>query len=334
MQMIKFTEIGQFRHAIRNVCYRKEDEPVRKFPTLKFIGTVKLYGTNAGISYSKKEGIWCQSRSNIITPKNDNAGFATFIESRRDFFEAHFASMIAVLDSFARDNFIITIFGEWCGGNIQKGIAINGLEKMFVTFAIRLTDTLDPENHWYIPSDIKDHDLRIYSTYDFPTYEIEIDFNNPLESQAKIIEMVEEVEKECPVGKYFGVSGTGEGLVFANYGNQKRQYIFKAKGQKHSTSKVKKLAEVDVEKLKTINEFVEYVITENRLNQGIEQVFTVNNIEPDIKHTGLYLKWVSGDVFKEELDTLTKNGLEHKDVGKPMTTKARLWFMGYLNKIV
>lgn len=331
MQMIKFTEIGQFRHTIRNVCYKKEDEPIREFPTLKFIGTVKLHGTNAGISYSKKDGIWCQSRSNIITPEKDNAGFAAFVENRKSTLREWFES---IEESMAEENFAITLFGEWCGGNIQKNIAINGLDKMFITFAIRYTDMDDPENHYYFPSFFSDHDLNIYSAMEFPTYEINIDFNNPLESQAKIIEMVEKVEKECPVGKYFGVSGTGEGLVFANYENQKRQYIFKAKGQKHSTSKVKKLAEVDVEKLKTINEFVEYVITENRLNQGIEQVFTVNNIEPDIKHTGLYLKWVSGDVFKEELDTLTKNGLEHKDVGKPMTTKARLWFMVYLNKIV
>ena len=26
------------------------------------------------------------------------------------------------------------IYGEWCGGNIQKGVAINGLNKMFVIF--------------------------------------------------------------------------------------------------------------------------------------------------------------------------------------------------------
>ena len=45
-------------------------------PVLKFIGTVKLHGTSASVIFNDISGIWVQSRSNIITPQSDNAGFA------------------------------------------------------------------------------------------------------------------------------------------------------------------------------------------------------------------------------------------------------------------
>ena len=41
----------------------------------------------------------------------------------------------------------------------------------------------------------------------------------------------------------------------------------KVKGEKHSSSKVKKLASVDVEKLNSIKDFVDYAVTESRLEQ-------------------------------------------------------------------
>lgn len=44
------------------------------------------------------------------------------------------------------------------------------------------------------------------------------------------------------------------------------------KGEKHSASKVKTLAAVDPERLVNITEFVEYAVTENRLEQGTQKV--------------------------------------------------------------
>ena len=35
--------------------------------------------------------------------------------------------------------------------------------------------------------------------------------------------MVLEVEAECPIGKHFGVSGIGEGIVFAS---KNREFVF------------------------------------------------------------------------------------------------------------
>ena len=47
----------------------------------------------------------------------------------------------------------------------------------------------------------------------------------------------------------------------------------------------------------------------------------------DAKSTGEYIKWVMGDVFKEELDTLAESGLTTKDVSGQMATKIRKFYL-------
>lgn len=43
-------------------------DPSKPKPVLTFKGTIKLHGTNFGVSYNELEGMWAQSRENIITP--------------------------------------------------------------------------------------------------------------------------------------------------------------------------------------------------------------------------------------------------------------------------
>jgi hypothetical protein len=99
----------------------------------------------------------------------------------------------------------------------------------------------------------------------------------------------------------------------------------KIKGEKHSSSKVKTLAAVDVDKLNSITEFIEYAVTDSRFKQALENTFP--NDEPiDVKKMGDLIRWVVNDVIKEESDTLVKNGLEPKDVNKYVSTKVREMF--------
>jgi hypothetical protein len=78
-RMVKFPSIEQFRTVVSNINrdfnFVGLDEngdaiydPSLKKPTLTFKGTVKLHGTNAGVSYNEVDGLWAQSRENIITP--------------------------------------------------------------------------------------------------------------------------------------------------------------------------------------------------------------------------------------------------------------------------
>jgi len=343
-KFISFPKIGQFRNTIKSVVYHSRfsgiDEngdaifdPTSIPPTLTFEGTVKLHGTNAGVSINRDKEMWAQSRENIITITKDNAAFAFFVESNKDIFKELFNSINM------KDADFITIFGEWAGGNIQKGVAINGLEKMFVIFAVKLSyiDT-EKRTNIYLNSqefkNIKSIENRIYNIQDFKKFTVNIDFNKPEEIQNHLIEITAEVEKECPVGKAFGKVGIGEGVVYKHYKDDGSILQFKVKGEKHAGgSKPKKLQIVDTEKLNSVNEFVEYAVTESRLNQAIEKVFTANGEEIDIKKMGKFLKWVMSDIVAEEMDTLKNNNLEPKDVSKNVSNKARTWFIVKWNKI-
>jgi hypothetical protein len=166
----------------------------------------------------------------------------------------------------------------------------------------------------------------IYFISQFPSYELEIDFERPEEATEKLQEITLEVEKECPVAKHFGVSGIGEGVVWQSTEDFSSTFWFKVKGEKHSVTKVKKLASVDVEKLNSVREFVEATVTENRLEQGLS-VMKERGLEISRKTTGDYLRWVVSDILEEETDLLTKNGLCAKDVGGEISKKARVfWF--------
>ena len=326
-KFIRFTKIGQYRNIIKNVCHVPEGMVVSEYPTLTFKGTVKLHGTNAGISYTAEDGIWYQSRKSKITPEKDNAGFAFAMSTKEEYW-------YMVMKDLNKDGYITSIFGEWVGKGIQKGVAISELSKRFVVFAVKYTGIEDEADHYYIEPTFRNKDLDIYNILDFPTYTLSIDFNHPELAQVKMIKLVEEVENECPFAKNFGVSGIGEGIVWTNYNeNGYREHIFKTKGEKHSVSRVKTIAAVDIEKVNSINEFVEYAVTENRLNQAIEQVFTIADKKVQIQMMGDFLRWINKDILTEEKDVLQENGLELKDVGRALSSKARLWFMIYLDKV-
>lgn len=212
----KFPSIGQFRNVIQQVDhktrYRGQTDDGElimlegevDMPTLRFRGTTKLHGTNAAIVFTwnmlKHEyEVHAQSRKNIITPNSDNAGFAAF---------AHTTNTEAILSKIEKElgddmgytPEVIRVYGEWCGGNIQKGVALNGLDKMFVIFAIKV------DKQWLSDdklSKIKSQEDRIYNILDYPTHTVDIDFNKPKESVNKLVELTNEVEAECPVGKAF-----------------------------------------------------------------------------------------------------------------------------------
>ena len=324
MEFYRFTHINQFRNVISDINHYYEG---KEKPTLTFIGTTKLHGTNAGVCYDG-EKMWVQSRKNVITVEKDNAGFAFFVESHKDWFEK-------TLKELHKEGYVVSMYGEWCGGSIQKGVALNELSKRFVLFAIKYTNKEDHEDHVYVKPTVSSPENDVYNIYDFKTWTIDVDFKNPAYAQNQIVDWVLEVEKECPFAKEFGISGVGEGIVFSHFNEKgERLYIFKAKGEKHSASRVKTIAKIDPEKMDSINDFVDYSVTENRLNQAVEQVFTINSEEPSIKKMGDFLRWVINDISREEADTMVANKLEPKDVNKYISTKARVWFMEYLDKLV
>jgi len=337
---VSFSKIPQFRDVIRNVNNQTkfvglddDGEPTynthARKPTITFDGSVKLHGTCSSVCFTS-DGIasemWCQSRNRILSIDSDNNGFWQFCYDRKDTFLDLGNQIIQEVELKKYE--ILTIFGEYCGQGINQGCAIHQLSKRFIIFAIKVVPQ-EGDSYYIDSSNLRDSDNQIYNIADFKTFQVNIDFNYPELAQNKMVEFVNEVETECPVGKAFDVSGVGEGIVWVGAYEGVR-HVFKTKGEKHSVTKVKKIAAVDVEKVNSIKEFVEYAVTENRLNQAITEVF--EGEEPTIQKMGDFLRWTVSDIATEEVETLSNNNLILKDVGRAISNKARPWFQELLNK--
>ena len=334
---ISYPKIQQFRNIVadinREVNFIGLDEDKNPIydttiqkPIIIFKGTVKLHGTNASVCFNSSDGFWVQSRQNIITIENDNANFAVFAEKNRD-------SFLNLINNIIKEHnidpsiYTVSIYGEWAGKRIQKGVGIAQIDNAFFIIGTKISNPQDKEfsSYWLDSCTLRDPNNRIFNVEDYQTFSIDIDFNAPQLAQDKLSEITEQIEKECPISKAFGIeNGLGEGVVWsANFrGNIHR---FKVKGEKHSVTRVRKLATIDIEKLKSIQDFVDYSVTENRYNQAIENIFGKGEL--DIRKMGDFIRWIVKDITSEELDTILKNGLEPKDVNKYISIKAKEMFL-------
>lgn len=348
--MIKFPSIDQFRNVIRHVQtqtrYVGKDEngdaiydASRELPTLTFRGTVKLHGTNAGIvvntdMYSTEyKNITYQSRERELSLTSDNAGFMLFM-MKHEKITIDIAKQVFEILGPQASVVKVAIFGEWCGQSIQKGVAISQLSKKFVVFAVQVIYD-DTSTRWLPVSwfDIHYDEIGIFNIDTFPTYLIDIDFKYPELAQNKMIEITEAVENECPVGKHFGVSGIGEGVVWTcvSDGWNDSGTWFKVKGEKHSASKVRTLAAVDVEAVESMREFIESTVTEARLEQALDNLVREQLLPFEMKSMGDFIRWVYNDVVKEEMDTIIENQIDMKKLGGAVANAARPWFIKKLN---
>lgn len=332
----KFPSIEQFRDCIRDVKdhtqYAGRDEnrkPIydttKKLPIIEFHGTVKLHGTNAAVARRGQDEFWAQSRNRVLSLESDNAGFCAFTTQKKQAFQELFAK----IDGVAADE-IVTIFGEWCGQGIQKNVAIASLPKMFVVFAVKIGQ--DDNERWLSKDDVAKVvclGSEIYNIYSFETFSITIDFNNPAASQELLEELTNRVEKQCPVGANLGVKGIGEGIVWTAHHNDK-VYRFKVKGEEHAVSKAKHSAATAPEAQSSMDNFIKKVVTQQRCEQGVQELFTTQNKKLDWSETGNFLRWMQADIFKEETDTMIASNLSKEEVAKAINNSSRSWFTKYL----
>ncbi|CAF4673939.1 unnamed protein product [Rotaria sp. Silwood1] len=291
--MISYPETLQFRQAItdaNNYACPSSDGHGKQLPVLNFIGTIKLHGVNAAIGYQKGSGYWCQSRNRVITPNNDHAGFAQHIYPIADeFFIAHVLPDCPTIREHYQYGDRIVIYGEWCGGNIQPNVAISGLPTMFVIFKVKIVNQLaktktniDTKNqeqqqkrsrtYWLDPKEWTNiiwHERSIYNIFDFPTYTIEIDFNNPELSQDTLTRITEQVEQQCPVGVHFNRIGIGEGVVWTEWTNTGGNLTFKVKGREHLVTQAKALVSIRVTKLTNIDEFIDCTMNGHMIRDDV-----------------------------------------------------------------
>lgn len=297
-------------------------------PVLTFTATTKLHGTNAGVCYTPEKGVVAQKRSSLL-PKDAlgaHFGFNQFVlVEKKEFFED---LMVTLHKRYCLKGEQITLYGEWAGQGIQKSVGISELPKGFYIFDCKVYNPLTDTQFWIEVSNIKVDESKIFNIIDFPTWSLDIDFNKPAMFQNNLVDITEKIEAECPVSKSLGIdNGVGEGAVWTCYWKEEK-YIFKVKGEKHSVSKVKKLASIDPEVLNSIHEFVDYSCTPNRIEQGIQETEATEK-----KDMPNLLRWVANDIITEETDTLVSNGLEWKQVAKEVSNRVRQYYFTKLDKI-
>lgn len=360
----KFHSTGQFRNVVKNIKntaqYKGFDEEKQEpiidnnavAPEITYIGTVKLHGTNGSIvkhgdgtiSFHSKNNLLGYVRGGEFTLISDNADFAQSMFRRFEFVqEAILNAENTVKGLYGEVLYPLKLSGEYCGQGVQKGVGVSYLDKRsWFIFGIKSGDTDQKNNTGWVSVEHIDklttsetQESGIYSITDFPTFKLDIDFQNPEYSQNKLVELTEMVENCCPVSESLDLKNSdgnpqrlGEGLVWTPVSEEycwDSGNFFKTKGKKHSVSKVKSVAAVCPEKLESIKSFVEYAVTNNRLEQGLTEVGL------DQKLIGQYIGWVNRDINKEESDTLEASNLTMKDVGKKISDKARMFYMEKLN---
>jgi hypothetical protein len=308
------------REIKKEICFDISVEDTNCF----FANGILVHNSNAGIRIKDGEVV-AQSRTQLLSLTNDNAGFARWVESTKDYWKN-----LNLSDC--------TVFGEWCGPGIMKGTAINQIPtKTFVVFAIDgLKVEIEGTLHEIFVTEPETIDKMLHGrpsdVHVLPWYgePIKVDFTNEavLRKTAGILNTVVDAVEPCDpwVKDTFGISGTAEGVVYypdSSYRDVFSNFAFKAKGEKHRVVKAKEAVQVDPEVAASIDQFVSMFVTEARMEQGLAAI----GGSQEMKNMGPFLKWVSSDIFKESEDELEASGLTWDQVNKSVQHAARNWFM-------
>ncbi len=341
--MKKFPKIGQFRNLVAEINRTSQfaglddkgdaiyDE-TRPKPTISFVGTVKLHGTNAGIQYSQSEQTFrVQSRNEsfpLSAEEGTHYGFLGFVKNNlaqvKELFDKTYE-----LHQAHKDKDLV-IYGEWAGKGIQKKVAVSKLNKTFFLFSARFFDASSPEESTWINLDTSFPETSpIQNTKDFKTFSIDIDFGNPKAVQETLLRWTSEVETVCPISAALGEEGVGEGIVFVEtFTGEKTGDLlrFKSKGEKHAgKSKTKEKLKVSPERLSLLQKVADQVTPTWRLAQMFNDVTSMGK-DIDRKHLGPYLRKVNQDIIEEDNDLIEAANLTYKDISSEVSKIARDYF--------
>jgi|SRR6185436_18167149 len=325
MPVINWTEITSFHNI--NKYAKSVPEILNHYPSVMYRAKIKLHGNNAAIQIHSDDRVLAQSRTTELSPGNDLAGFAKWVEENASAWRNNASGLI--------------VFGEWCGHGIQSGTALNNLhEKIFAVFAARWLDDedsliVDPEE---LQELLKGKDIPGMYILPWHNDPIEIDWcgnESSLDVKASLInEWVLAIEQNDPwVEKTFNIKGTGEGLVFYPISKQHLGYknycnlVFKAKGEAHRVVKTKTSVQVNPEAVENSNLFVDMVLTTARLEQGVRSASVDGSLTFSNKFIGKFINWILNDVQKETTAELEASGLQWKQVQKLLGDKSRNWYL-------
>lgn len=333
--MKKYPSIQSFGHVIRGsqAWAKKIGVPFESLPSISYTGTVKLHGSNMGVCVTPANDVIPQQRNTLIDAENSGYGFHSFFMNMKNGTAPwiELANTICNMNNLTRDA-DVTIFGEWVGRGVQHGrSALTELDKHFVIFGAwygedtalntkQLSLQCPEFERVYNPQ-------GIYSICQIPAQHITIDFSNVQAAVDKLETLTAEVDARCPWAfRMFGVEGNGEGWVWQPDGRLDEDNLyFKTKGSTHKVRNNPRgeAAPIDIEKVNSIKECVDVVLTEARMEQMVHD----NNLTFAPESIGPFLAALAKDIIKEEQHVLDANGLTWKEVGKLVQSIAKTWFM-------
>lgn len=326
-----WTEIENF-HTVRK-SVKAVPHIVGNRHVVEYRAKVKLHGTNAGVLATPSGKVQAFSRTSVITPDCDNAGFAKWLEERKELF--------AQIAKAKNREFVV--YGEWCGPGVQKGVACSQIpERVFAVFAVRFVDG-DKQEYENEPCELASFVDGVPGAYVIPWYRdaesVFVDYRLDAEALGPVLEKINgwvaEIEGCDPwIKATFNVEGTGEGLVFypcRPHGTTYEDFsnvCFKAKGEKHRVIAHSKPVQADATVVASAKAFAELVLPEARLVQGAGNAQTRDGrMCYDPRDLGNFIAWINKDVNKECQAELEAAGLTWKDAGKEVTAYARRWFL-------
>ena len=373
--MAKFVRYGktssakvQFHALKKFIEYQLEnsyvDESTKIPKTIKLTGTVKVHGSNFGVSLSKDGLLRFQTRENFSNPEHNNFGNfrSLFIETIGE------EKLLEMLKPHLKDADRVMIFGELFGQGVQKRVAVSHLPVSYMAFSfVRVYEKTFTEDVYHTIDNekvIKHHkgdvyfekenldldllpsmpDLRFYKSTDFKMFEEVVNIYEFQKSYDKLMEHTLEVENRCPVGCSIDPdteNTIGEGIVWTGelWLNGQPHFVkFKTKGDKHKRGKgsVKQKLEDSLteEEKGALNDFYEQALSVDRLEQGFEY-FNANGLDIEMRNIPLYVKWICNDVKEElylELTNLDNLGIETRKVMKVVSKNASNYFIKRFNQ--
>ena len=300
--------------------------------SIHLLGSVKLHGTHADIVFSPTSNtIRCQSRNRLalVPGKEDNFGCAAFVAGieQRKLLDLR-NQIIERYKQLNPDKAVegeIVLAGEWCGTGIQKKVALDAIQKLFAIISTNINGAWVPD--WQY-SDICNEDIRIFHIGKAGFFGHEVVFDDIEASNREIKRLTDEVEKECPFSKLFGISGLGEGIVWKAIGYcEDPQFWFKSKGDILAVSHSNKLpaSAVDKENKDRVDNFARAIVTEMRMEQGWG---LLPPAQKNARGTGAFLKWVVNDCLVEEKREMETLGIGKGQLSQAITNIAKPWFFG------
>ena len=322
---------GSAKDVVSHIIYQQQFHPELAIATsIALTGTVKLHGMHADIVVDSNDEVRLQSRNMYnLSLRNDLQDFAyrmiplkPEIQKLKSRIHKRFLSLNPGLS--IDDSHPLIIAGEWIGPGIQKKVAISELPtKLFVIISISINNNWVPDEP-YADISSEEHNIYHISKSGFFHHDLLLeDANASLES---LQHLADEVERECPFGKAFGIVGRGEGIVW----KPAPPLCFDAKSWikiKGPLSKVrpvaaKKKGQGDEEYLK---EFAKSVVGEMRLEQGWQYMEEMG-IERNEKGVVAYLKWLVGDVEVEESSVVKERGIDWRLLRREIEGIGRKWY--------